>query len=145
MDTYESTLGLCICRVRHPVGRMDMLLLMCNSVVAVTGLAGHAFGSWSIDHQQMWIRDFLPRDIPNIRVMTYGYNSQLTEFKSRQDFDQHAEDFAAGLEALWESTYVCTLSPVRCPSLTWLQYQRPTIFIGHSLGCLIIKKVRVAH
>ena len=77
------------------------------SVIAVTGLAGHAFGSWSVDHHLMWLRDFLPSDIPRIRVITYGYNSQLTETMSRQDFDLHAEDFAEGLEALWRSNYVC--------------------------------------
>jgi len=25
----------------------------------------------------MWLRDFLPKDIKNIRIMTYGYDSNL--------------------------------------------------------------------
>jgi hypothetical protein len=25
----------------------------------------------------MWLRDFLPKDIKNIRIMTYGYDSSL--------------------------------------------------------------------
>jgi len=25
----------------------------------------------------MWLRDFLPKDVKNIRVMTYGYDSSL--------------------------------------------------------------------
>jgi hypothetical protein len=48
------------------------------SVVAVTGLAGHAFGSWrSRETHQMWLKDFLPRDVKGIRIMSYGYNSNL--------------------------------------------------------------------
>ena len=76
-----------------------------TSIIAVTGLAGHAYGSWATE-QHMWLRDFLPSEMPNVRVMTYGYNSQLTESMSRQDFDQHAEDFAEGLESVWRSNYV---------------------------------------
>jgi hypothetical protein len=47
-------------------------------VVAVTGLAGHAFGSWrSRITRRMWLKDFLPNDIKNIRIMTYGYDSRI--------------------------------------------------------------------
>jgi hypothetical protein len=47
-------------------------------VIAVTGLAGHAFGSWrNRETLQMWLKDFLPYDIPNLRVLTYGYDSSL--------------------------------------------------------------------
>jgi len=47
-------------------------------VIAVTGLAGNAFGSWrNRETQQMWLKDFLPRDVQNIRIMTYGYDSRL--------------------------------------------------------------------
>ncbi|KAF8542993.1 hypothetical protein BDD12DRAFT_875508 [Trichophaea hybrida] len=49
-------------------------------VIAVTGLAGHAFGSWrNSEAGNMWLKDFLPEDIKGIRIMTYGYNSSLTE------------------------------------------------------------------
>jgi len=27
----------------------------------------------------MWLRDFLPQDFKNIRIMSYGYNSNLVE------------------------------------------------------------------
>jgi hypothetical protein len=48
------------------------------SVVAVTGLAGHAFESWrNHDTYKMWLKDFLPKDVKNVRIMTYGYNSSL--------------------------------------------------------------------
>jgi hypothetical protein len=54
------------------------------SMIAVTGLGGHAFGSWRsristvrpVD-RPMWLRDFLPERFPNVRIMTYGYDSSL--------------------------------------------------------------------
>ena len=57
-----------------------------HSVIAITGLGGHAFGSWRsristecpLD-RPMWLRDYLPKRFPNARVMTYGYDSSLRE------------------------------------------------------------------
>ena len=57
-----------------------------HSVIAITGLGGHAFGSWrshfSTEYpldRPMWLRDFLPQRFPDARVMTYGYDSSLRE------------------------------------------------------------------
>jgi hypothetical protein len=50
------------------------------SIIAVTGLAGHAYGSWrSREQNQMWLRDFLPADLEDLkpRIFTYGYDSAL--------------------------------------------------------------------
>ena len=48
-------------------------------VVAITGIDGHAYGSWSGGNpKRMWLRDFLSKDLPKCRVMTYGYNSKLS-------------------------------------------------------------------
>jgi hypothetical protein len=71
---------------------------MC-SIVAVAGLAGHAFGSWKSrtqDHK-MWLRDFLPVDLrdANVRILTFGYNSTLkdsTSTGSLQDFSRQLLD-----------------------------------------------------
>jgi hypothetical protein len=47
-------------------------------VIAVTDIAGHAFESWtSRDTHKMWLKDFLPHDVQNIRIMSYGYDSSL--------------------------------------------------------------------
>ena len=57
-----------------------------HSVIAITDLGGHAFGSWRsrtstkcpVD-RPMWLRDFLPQEFPNARIMTYGYSGSLKE------------------------------------------------------------------
>jgi hypothetical protein len=54
-------------------------LLYC-SIIAITGLDGHAYGSWRGKGNlgRMWLRDFLSKDLPYCRTMIYGYNSKLT-------------------------------------------------------------------
>ncbi|KAF8539938.1 hypothetical protein BDD12DRAFT_980660 [Trichophaea hybrida] len=92
-------------------------------VVAVTGLAGHAFGSWrSRETHQMWLKDFLPQDIKNVRIMTYGYDSSLVGsgrgdtrlVDYRRNFIQQLENARSMVES------------------------RPIIFLGHSLGGILI-------
>jgi hypothetical protein len=41
----------------------------------------------------MWLQDLLPQDLPNARVMTYGYNSNIVEDASISSI----RDFAKGL------------------------------------------------
>ncbi|MCJ1312987.1 hypothetical protein MMC25_006663 [Agyrium rufum] len=61
-------------------------------VIAIAGLAGHAYGSWAHSPERMWLRDYLPHDAPNARIMTYGYKcllegskapSKLSDFTSK--------------------------------------------------------------
>jgi hypothetical protein len=41
----------------------------------VTGLGGHAFGSWRGKGglARMWLRDFFVKDLPTCRTMAFGY------------------------------------------------------------------------
>jgi hypothetical protein len=50
---------------------------MLQSLVAITGLGGKAFASWQYSGGSMWLRDFLPRDVPGLNVYIYGYPSKL--------------------------------------------------------------------
>jgi hypothetical protein len=63
-------------------------------VIAVTGLGGHAFGSWqNRETGQMWLKDFLPKDVTNIRVMSYGYNSSLVGDTVEDSFLDYRKSF----------------------------------------------------
>lgn len=33
----------------------------------------------------MWLRDLLPLAMPNVRVMTYGYNASFLNYTAKQD------------------------------------------------------------
>lgn len=93
-------------------------------IIAITGLAGHAFGSWAASPHEMWIRDFLPNDLPRARVLLYGYDSNLAGNQSKNILAGFSNNFVANFHTM--------------RSLSG-SGNRPIIFIGHSLGCLIIK------
>ncbi|KFY72740.1 hypothetical protein V499_07136 [Pseudogymnoascus sp. VKM F-103] len=96
-------------------------------IIAITGLAGHAFGSWAHSGQKMWLRDYLPRDIQNrARILIYGYESQL-----------HGANTAKSIISDYGNSFIQSLMDLRDhPSCR----DRPLILIGHSLGALIIKQ-----
>lgn len=61
-------------------------LLTTHSLVAIHGLNGHAFDTWTHKKSKvMWLKDLLPELVPNIRIMTYGYNARFLNFAAQQD------------------------------------------------------------
>ncbi|KAI9765188.1 MAG: hypothetical protein M1840_007781 [Geoglossum simile] len=97
-------------------------------IVAVTGLDGHAYGSWRGRgrYRRMWLQDFLAEDLPNCRTMIYGYNSKLQSHGIHSIRD-YSRDFLNELKAARRSQE---------------ERERPIIFIGHSFGGIIIAQVR---
>ncbi|CAN9171138.1 unnamed protein product [Alternaria alternata] len=93
-------------------------------VIAITGLDGHAYGSWRGKGTlgRMWLRDFLRRDLPSCRTMIYGYNSKL----SSHGIDTIMDYGRAMLEELKK---VRNTEELR---------KRPLFFIAHSFGGIIM-------
>ena len=57
-------------------------------MVAVPGLASHALGSWkSPSNSDVWLRDYLPKDLPDIRVILYGYKTELLGNESKDSIE----------------------------------------------------------
>ncbi|KAF9879711.1 hypothetical protein CkaCkLH20_02522 [Colletotrichum karsti] len=97
-------------------------------IIAVPGLASHPIGTWRSSkpgNNNVWLRDFLPRDIPDARILLYGYDTKLLRSNSRQNIEELSE----GLLDL--------ISAVRRDQES---KRRPIIFIGHSLGGLLVKE-----
>ena len=70
-----------------------------HSVVAVTGLAGHAYESWrNRESNRMWIQEFLPNNIKGIRIMTYGYNTELVGANTGRILD-HRRDVVQQIQS----------------------------------------------
>lgn len=67
------------------------------SIIAVTGLAGHAFGSWAHCDESMWLRDYLPRYADNARILTYGYPSELNHNQSFSTLQDYTSEFVQRL------------------------------------------------
>ena len=96
-----------------------------NSVIALTGIGAHAFRSFkNREMPHMWLRDDLPRDLPNSHVMIWGYDATVFKSKDTQSIQDISRQLQHDLSQISESAR-----------------SRPYIFIAHSLGGLILKKV----
>ncbi|MCJ1399212.1 hypothetical protein MMC11_002414 [Xylographa trunciseda] len=100
-------------------------------IIAVHGLRGHAFDTWTCNDDtgtpKLWLRDFLPQQI-SARVMSYGYNSAAAFTTSVAGI----EDFALML-----------LNEIRFKRSTIQEKARPIIFVCHSLGGIVVKKALI--
>ncbi|KAI5460797.1 hypothetical protein BGZ63DRAFT_445709 [Mariannaea sp. PMI_226] len=98
-------------------------------IVAVPGLGSHAIGSWKYPNSNtIWLLDFLPRDVPRTRVLVYGYDTQLLDSQSKQSI----KDLGLAL-----------LEQVKAFRGDDDTSRRPIIFLGHSLGGLLIKEALI--
>ncbi len=71
------------------------------SCFAVTGLGGHAFGSFrERGGKHMWLRDSLPKDVKGLRVFTYGYDTTIVNSNSFQDLEALASTFRRNILAV---------------------------------------------
>ena len=76
-------------------------MLTSRSIVAISGLGGHAYGSFKRKGgQYMWLSDSLPHDIRTARVMTYGYESGLVASESTQTLCDLGQTFHDILQPL---------------------------------------------
>ncbi len=63
-----------------------------HSIVAVHGLQGDFERTWE-KNGEVWLRDFLGDKIPNVQVLSFGYNSLITH----SGWTHQLEDFARQL------------------------------------------------
>jgi hypothetical protein len=95
--------------------------------VIIYGLNGNAIETWTHpETKTFWPCDFLPQDVPEARIMTYDYNSDVISGNSTADIIDHSKSLLACLLDMREGAD---------------EEKRPIIFIAHSLGGLAIKQV----
>lgn len=73
------------------------------SIVAVHGLNPtniefHAELTWTVEGK-LWLRDFLPEQLPNARVLLFGYNSNVAFETSTAGVREQAENLLNRLKA----------------------------------------------
>ncbi|KAG8841211.1 hypothetical protein FRB91_005240, partial [Serendipita sp. 411] len=71
-------------------------------IIAIHGLDGHREQSWTAEDGTMWLKDLLPGDIPNARILSYGYDADTRSFAqtSTQTIFHHAVTFTENLSML---------------------------------------------
>ncbi|EAW20720.1 LipA and NB-ARC domain protein [Aspergillus fischeri NRRL 181] len=95
-------------------------------LVAIHGLNGDPINTWThTETGVMWLRDLLPAAIPDIRIMTFGYNARFKNFTAQQDLR------SISLKLLAELVDLRTTEDEK---------SRPIVFVCHSLGGIIAKK-----
>jgi hypothetical protein len=99
-----------------------------NSIVFVPGLGGHYIGTWEADDGTVWPRDLLPALVPGLRILSFQYNTSLNGTTSQGGIRDHANDLLIWLFNDREDDETASM--------------RPLVFVGHSLGGMVIKRVR---
>ncbi|KAF4625977.1 hypothetical protein G7Y89_g12187 [Cudoniella acicularis] len=97
-------------------------------IVAVHGLNGGALSTWTASNGKCWLGDpdFLPKYVPQSRVMTWGYNATVVgKTTSSERVMHHAHTLVASLCADREFERAT---------------DRPIIFVCHSLGGNLVKR-----
>ncbi|MCJ1270553.1 hypothetical protein MMC22_010450 [Lobaria immixta] len=96
-------------------------------IVAIHGLGGHPYQTWT-EGQRLWLRDFVPKAVPEARIFTFGYNSAVAFSGSASRIDDFAQHL---LERLVQKRRA------------YRNLNRPIIFVAHSLGGIVFKKALV--
>ena len=66
--------------------------------MAVHGLGGDAITTWTHPKSKaFWLKDFLPQQIPDARIMTFGYNADVAFGQSTAEIIDHAKRLLASL------------------------------------------------
>ncbi|KXH55001.1 hypothetical protein CNYM01_03401 [Colletotrichum nymphaeae SA-01] len=97
-----------------------------DSIVFIHGLKGHREKTWTSDNaSDPWPKALLPSEIPNARVLAYGYDADVakaTDMVSVSRIRDHAATFLKRLTNFRDRTDSSA---------------RPIIFVCHSLGGLV--------
>lgn len=101
----------------------------CRSVVAVHGLGGDWEATWTdADQSCLWLRDFVPQQFPdtNLRIWSFGYDSKTAFTNSTADIDDAAKALIDSVDGERRGNN---------------SRKNPIIFVAHSLGGIIVKRV----
>ncbi|KAH8646250.1 hypothetical protein BX600DRAFT_555942 [Xylariales sp. PMI_506] len=101
-------------------------------IVAVHGLNGNVRQTWTSKNTgRCWLDDpeFLPKYLPNARVLSWGYNASFSSLTgatpSQEMIHHHAQTLVANLSAQRQLTGT---------------HDKPIIFLCHSLGGIVVKR-----
>jgi hypothetical protein len=122
-----------------------MLITCASSVVFVHGLGGHCMDTWTSEGVY-WPRDFLKPKLERARVISFGYDADISRFLPQGDdfVSPCASELLTNLAKLrpecqvshWVLLLICdTLTPPN------VQHDRALIFVVHSIGSTVVKNV----
>ncbi|CAI6284793.1 unnamed protein product [Periconia digitata] len=95
-------------------------------IVACTGIYGRPFVSWQHSEGTMWLRDYLPKDLQNCRILIWGKHSQF----------HPGPNPSHGVVTHYRDSLIDDLCRLRDSGF---HKHRPLILMGHSFGGILIK------
>lgn len=98
-------------------------------VVAVHGLQGDLYQTWTHENGTMWLESILAANIPFARVLTFGYDSTVAFSSSAAKLEDKSIELINRLSRKRSSVNNCST--------------RPIVFVCHSLGGIIVKKALI--
>jgi hypothetical protein len=112
---------------QDPLDRPSAVEAYPLDLVAISGLGGHAFGSFKErGSSYMWLADALPKDLPGVRILIYGYDTKLEASNSFQSFEGLASAFRLKLSSIRQG------------------YENiPLVLLAHSLGGIVVKEALI--
>jgi hypothetical protein len=114
----------------HPPPSDTLLAANCPvDIIALHGINGDAYTTFtSPTSTSFWLRDFLPHSFPGARIYTFGYDASVIFSLGTGDISS----FAGSL-----------LEDVRNVRLGREEQRRPIVWVVHSMGGLVVKKVSI--
>lgn len=103
---------------------LDADLSTQSSFVAVHGLNGDAMKTWTSGNI-CWLNhpDLLPKYLKRARVLTWGYNANISSLTGKSTSSerilQHAQTLVAQLHADRNVSWFCSLNRIESPSISW--------------------------
>lgn len=97
-------------------------------IVALHGIKGHAYNTWTDKNGNLWLRDQLPDELPGARIFSYGYDATVVFSRATGGIEEFA------------TTLLGHLLRERSGDAN---RQRRIIFICHSMGGIVIKKALI--
>jgi hypothetical protein len=76
-------------------------------IVAIHGINGHAFKTWTHENGTFWLRDLLPNQFPGARIFTFGYESKVAFTLSAGKLDDFARSLLVVLTGTRKTDEVC--------------------------------------
>lgn len=92
----------------------------------------------------MWLKDMLPGRMPNSRIMTFGYGSDVSSgcVISASYIRDTAMELLKALQEKRDTDVGFQITKNIINLTDWIQCKNSLIFVCHSLGGIIVKEVR---
>ena len=67
-------------------------------IVAIHGITGDALDTWTHENGKIWLRDFLPGDLPGARIFSFGYPAEVVFSRSVANLDTFCRSLLESLK-----------------------------------------------